>query len=143
MSSTHMEINALTNVETVELQSSGAGESVDLSVLTSFDEPPVEGEPDLIVELIDLYLGETMRLLTLMRDGLNAHEWDPIKKSAHSLRGSSGNLGILRMAFMSEQLEQVGFGDLSPTAAELIHSLENEFVQVRVALLLERQRRTP
>jgi len=42
---------------------------VDMAVLTSLEDAQSEGNPDLIVELIDLYLKEAARLLTAVQGG--------------------------------------------------------------------------
>jgi HPt (histidine-containing phosphotransfer) domain-containing protein len=114
--------------------------TVDLSVLTNFDEAQSDGEPDLIVELIDLYLEEASKLLAGMREAVAKKDALPIKQAAHSLRGSSGNLGILQMAIMCSEVEQMKSQDMFPIEV-LVNKMEQELVQVRQILLEERQRR--
>jgi HPt (histidine-containing phosphotransfer) domain-containing protein len=125
-----------------ELQSNHtASLTVDLSVLTNFDEAQLDGEPDLIVELIDLYLEEASKLLAGMREAVAKKDELPIKQAAHSLRGSSGNLGILQMALMCREVEQMKSDDILPIEV-LVKKMEQELVQVRQILLEERQRRS-
>ena len=115
--------------------------TVDLSVLTNFDEAQSDGEPDLIVELIDLYLDEASKLLAGMREAVAKKDALPIKQAAHSLRGSSGNLGVLQMAIMCREVEQMKSEDIFPIEV-LVNKMEQELVQVRQILLEERQRRS-
>lgn len=117
-----------------------AVQSVDLAILASFDEAQEEGEPDFVVELLDLYLEEAPRFFSSIREGLANHDWLSAKRAAHSLRGSSGNLGILQMALIAGALEQLA-GNQDASAAELLHGLEEEFARVEEILLGERQRR--
>ena len=125
-----------------ELQSNcTANPTVDLSVLTNFDEAQLDGEPDLIVELIDLYLEEASKLLAVMREAVAKKDELPIKQAAHSLRGSSGNLGILQMTLMCREVEQMKSDDIFPIEV-LVNKMELELVQVRQILLEERQRRS-
>src|ERR1700730_15281911 len=125
-----------------ELQNScTASLTVDLSVLTNFDDAQLDGEPDLIVELIDLYLEEASKLLAVMREAVSKKDALPIKQAAHSLRGSSGNLGILQMALMCRELEQMISDDIFPIEL-LVNKMEQELIQVRQILLEERQRRS-
>jgi HPt (histidine-containing phosphotransfer) domain-containing protein len=142
MSLSPTEIDSITK-EPVVIQTANAAEAVDLGALRSFEEAQLDGEPDLIVELIDLYIDETARLLGVMRAGLNNKDWEVIKRASHSLRGSSGNLGILQMSLICDQMEHMEFNDLFPTAEELLHSLDHEFARVCEVLLQERKRRTP
>ncbi len=125
-----------------ELQSNcTASPTVDLSVLTNFDEAQLDGEPDLVVELIDLYLEEASQLLAGMREAVAKKDQLPVKRAAHSLRGSSSNLGILQMVLMCSEVEQMKSDDMFPIE-ELLSKMEQELVQVRQILLEERQRRS-
>lgn len=119
-----------------------AVQTVDLAILASFDEAQEEGEPDFVVELIDLYLQEAPRIFSSIRDGLANNDWLTAKRAAHSLRGSSGNLGILQMAMIAGALEHLT-ANQDASAAELLQGLEDEFTRVEEILLAERQRRLP
>jgi HPt (histidine-containing phosphotransfer) domain-containing protein len=113
--------------------------SVDLSVLSCFDDPDTADAPDLVVELIDLYLKEASHLLETMRQAIETKDWSVVKRAAHSLRGSSGNLGVLRMAELCNRMEH---SELSHTlATQLLQDLEREFVHVGHTLVAERKRR--
>jgi len=116
-------------------------QTVDLAILVSFDEAQEPGEPDFVVELIDLYLAEAPRFFTSIRDGLANDDWLSAKRAAHSLRGSSSNLGILQMSVIAGALEQLTTNQ-DASAAELLQGLEDEFIRVEEILLAERQRRT-
>ncbi|HKU77917.1 MAG TPA: Hpt domain-containing protein [Pyrinomonadaceae bacterium] len=117
-----------------------AVQTVDLTILASFDEAQEEGEPDFVVELIDLYLQEAPRIFSTIREGLANNDWLTAKRAAHSLRGSSGNLGILQMALLAGALEHLT-ANQDASAAELLQGLEDEFTRVEEILLAERQRR--
>ena len=115
-------------------------QTVDLAILASFDEAQEEGDPDFVVELIDLYLEEVPRFFSSIRDGLANQDWLSAKRAAHSLRGSSSNLGILQIALIAGSLEHLTV-DRDASAAELLQGLEDEFTRVEEILLAERQRR--
>ena len=117
--------------------------AVDLAVLASYEEIQLDGEPDLVVELIDLYLEDAPRRVAVMRDSLAAMNWLSVRREAHSLRGSSGNLGALQMALICDELEGRESGDLSPSVEALLSCLEEELARVRQVFLAERLRRLP
>jgi HPt (histidine-containing phosphotransfer) domain-containing protein len=117
-----------------------AVQSVDLAILASFDEAQEIGEPDFVVELIDLYLEEAPRFFNSIREGLANHDWLSARRAAHSLRGSSSNLGILQLALIAGALEHLT-ANQDASAAELLQGLEDEFAHVEEILLAERQRR--
>ena len=114
-----------------------AVQTVDLAILASFDEAQEACEPDFVVELIDLYLAEAPRFFITIREGLANDDWLSAKRAAHSLRGSSSNLGILQLASIASTLEHTQ----DARAADLLQALQNEFTRVEEILLAERQRR--
>lgn len=115
--------------------------AVDFSVLAGLDDDPIEGEPDLVTELIDLYLGEVPHLIDSIRKGLQSNDWKSARRAAHTLRGSSGNLGVLQLSKLADKLEQLKDTEAN-LARVLCESLEREFVRVNELLLKERRRRT-
>ncbi len=116
-------------------------EDVDLSVLTSFEEAQCEGEPDLIVELIDLYLADVPQQLSAMKNFVLEADKISLKRAAHNLKGGSANLGVNSIATLCEELEQTQFSELSPSVNNLINRLEQAFICVRSIFLAERQSR--
>lgn len=114
-------------------------QSIDLEVLRSFDDPEAPVEDSLMIELIDLYLVETSRLLEGIREAIEASDIDFVTLKAHSLKGSSANLGVNAMASLSERLEHFRSG--GPTRFELLEELEQEFARVSTTLTEERGRR--
>lgn len=116
-------------------------QAVDLAVLAIYDDAQIEGEPDFVVELIDLYLSEVPRLFDTIRKAVANKDRSTARRAAHSLRGSSGNLGVLQMATIAGELEHLE-NDYSAVAPELLLSLENEFERVKEILNAERQRRS-
>lgn len=114
--------------------------SVDLEVLTGYDEAQEEGEPDFVVELIDLYLSEAPRFFNAINEGLTNHDWLSAKRAAHTLRGSSSNLGVFQMAQIADELEHLT-SNQETTGVELLQCLRHEFARVEEILLAERQRR--
>ncbi|HKS08236.1 MAG TPA: Hpt domain-containing protein [Pyrinomonadaceae bacterium] len=114
---------------------------VDLAILAVYDDAQIEGEPDFVVELIDLYLNEVPRLFDTIRKSVANKDRSTARRAAHSLRGSSANLGVLQMATIAGELEHLE-NDYSNVALELLSSLENEFERVKEILNAERQRRS-
>jgi HPt (histidine-containing phosphotransfer) domain-containing protein len=117
-------------------------QALDMAVLTSFAEAQLDGVPDLIVELIDLYLEDAPRRLAAIEEALARKDERALKRAAHCLRGSSANLGALQVALICEELERIECNDWFPGVQALLSCLEEEFGRVRQVLLIERQRRS-
>jgi signal transduction histidine kinase/DNA-binding response OmpR family regulator len=95
------------------------------------------GRP-LVREIVDTYLAETPQRLERLRSALDRGDGPDLTFVAHSLKGSSDQIGAVRVAALSAEIEQKGrSGELAPVApllAELIHEAG------RVAPLLEEQK---
>jgi HPt (histidine-containing phosphotransfer) domain-containing protein len=116
--------------------------AVDLAILASYEDAQIEGEPDFVVELIDLYLDEVPRLFDSLHTAIENNDRATAKRAAHSLRGSSGNLGVLQIAAIAGELEHLE-NPCGTSATTLLQSLETEFRRVKEILSAERQRRSP
>jgi HPt (histidine-containing phosphotransfer) domain-containing protein len=91
--------------------------------------------------LIDLYLEDAPRRVTVMRESLAKRNWPSVKREAHGLRESSGNLGALQMALICEEIEGIESRELFPNIEALLGCLERELDRVAPILLAERRKR--
>jgi HPt (histidine-containing phosphotransfer) domain-containing protein len=114
--------------------------NVDLTVLGDYESLQVAGEPDLIVELIDLYVDDAPVRVSSMRESQAKGNWISVKQQAHSLRGSSGSTGALQMALTCRELEAAS-GDMCLEIEDLLSRLELELKHTLQILLAERLRR--
>jgi HPt (histidine-containing phosphotransfer) domain-containing protein len=111
-------------------------DAVDMAVLASFEELQEDGEPDLILELIDLYLQSAPLLITAIQSAMTDADELSLKRAAHSLKGSSGTLGARPLAAICEELERLADA-CCPEAKALVSQLEEEFVRAHQALVSE------
>ena len=115
---------------------------VDFVMLNSLAEAQGEGEPDLIVELIDLYLGDTPKRVANMREAVANSDRLGLARGAHALKGSSATLGAVQVAESCTELEILA-GELSFTKAALVlNRLDNELASLEDAFMIERQERS-
>src|SRR5215213_7662421 len=140
MSVSHIEINNVTRQRSdASPHATVVYDAVDMAVLTSFEEVQVEGEPDLIVELIDLYLEDTPRQMAAMQKALAITDGTSLKRAAHGLKGSSANLGAGRLAALCGELEQMCRVDSFQGVTAQLARLGQELERVRQSLAAERQ----
>lgn len=102
------------------------------AVLESLRELQQPGEPDFVVELIDLFLHDTAANLRALRAALLRNNATEVRHLAHLMKGSSANIGASRMAALYEELErrELGLGTCLRDSQELILTIEDEFRQV-------------
>ncbi|MDQ6785330.1 MAG: response regulator [Acidobacteriota bacterium] len=103
-------------------------QSVDLSVLDGFRDLQQPNEPDLITELIDLFLEDAERRITTLKESITNQETAEINEQAHGIKGSSSNIGAKHLAKLSEKLEKPGL-DITQMKI-LILEIEDEFQEV-------------
>ena len=128
-------MNAAESIESVR-------EPVDIAVLNSLADAQEEGESDLVVELIDLYLADTARRVGAMRAALATTNGLLLARAAHALKGGSSTLGALQVAESCEELERLAndlaFGEI----ALVLERVECELTTVRNTFLTERHKRS-
>ncbi len=98
------------------------------------------GQPDPLPPLIDEFIETAQSRLQEIQAATINHEVAALEFAAHSLRGSAGGIGALRLAALAAELEEgVRNGSLH-RAAELLTQMEAEFLSVRRTLDFERDR---
>jgi len=96
------------------------------------------GSPGFLAELIDLFLTEADGHLLKLRESLAAKDARTFERSAHTLKGSSGNLGAQAMSRMCADLQALGHAaDWIRTGAGL-QELEQEYRAVKAELEVEK-----
>lgn len=118
-----------------------AEDVIDMSVLASFEEVQMDDEPDLIVELIDLYLDDAPHQLEIIKTAIAESDAITLKRTAHGLKGSSSNLGVIRVAALCEELEHADHSDSFQQAGLVLVRIGREYERARQVLLAEKQRR--
>lgn len=114
---------------------------VDLAVLAGYESVQLEGEPNLIIELIDLYFDEVPRRVQAMRDAVKFRNPTALTSAAHSLRGSSGSLGAQQVAQICAEIEGLELIDLWSKIPPLLSWLELECERALHIFLGERRSR--
>ena len=112
---------------------------LDQSVLQGLRELQEEGEPDFLTELIDIYLEDAQRLVDEIKAAVAEENTGAIRAAAHTLKGSSGNLGAHVFSKLCYEMELAGRNADLEAAKKLLHSLVKEYSTVREQLLRERQ----
>jgi HPt (histidine-containing phosphotransfer) domain-containing protein len=100
----------------------------------------LDGDPDLLNELIDLFLNDAPTLLAGLNEAVRRQDVESLTQNAHSLKGSASNLGARGMAAVCANLERRGRAGSLTGAASACRTLSKEFEVVRDALYVERHR---
>ena len=112
----------------------GDPDAVDPQVLASLRELQPAGEPDIVLELIGIFLNGVPQRLSGLQDAIAQRDCRRIEELAHSLKSSCANLGARTMAALCGSLEKEGEkGSLGETEL-LLARVQAEFVRVRAML---------
>ncbi len=131
--------------EEATVSSAGYGSAVeesdegllDWSVLAGLRELQEEGEPDILGELIELFLTDVPPKLVVLREAAETGDAHSVERIAHTLKGSCGSMGAVGMEALCKELEEIGHsGDLAAAPAR-ISRLEGEFGRVRAVFVKE------
>jgi len=128
------------NVLSRHAKAASSGDSIDMAVLEGFRELQTDGSPDLVAELIEMFLRDTTSRLAVMRKAVFEENVQAIRQDAHSLKGSSSNLGAHRMAALTSELEQLIQNESVHGADAILNRMEDEFARVRELLELHTEK---
>ncbi len=112
----------------------GTTDPLDRSVLAGLREL---GDQELLTELADLFLEDVPPRLEALREAIEGGDAASVGRAAHALKGSSANMGALRMSTICAELEDAGHSGELEHALVLLGRLEAEFGRVRPALEAE------
>lgn len=93
-----------------------------------------DGDTSLVAELIEMFLGDGPAHLRAILAGVDAGDLEQVERSAHSLKGSSGNLGAIALMRTAEALmleSRAGAGD---RVRALAPQLEVDYAEAAEAL---------
>jgi CheY-like chemotaxis protein/anti-sigma regulatory factor (Ser/Thr protein kinase) len=78
----------------------------------------VDGDPELLQEVVGLFLDDAPRLLSEVRAAVTRRDAPVLERTAHTLKGCVGNFGAKKVFDMARRLEEIGRGgDLSHAEA--------------------------
>jgi CheY-like chemotaxis protein len=132
----------LKNMESASAQAnpSNEGPMIDAEALDNLRSLRMDGEPDPLAELVELFLNDTPDRIKQMQAALQSSNGIDLDAAAHSLKGSASNLGAKQIAAGCARIMQHAKKNEFPPAAKLVAEIEENFPKVK-ALLLEEVKR--
>ena len=95
------------------------------------------GAPDVLGEIIDVYLENSVKLLQTLREAVTQADdvdSDAMRRAAHTLKSSSAQLGATGLADLCKDLEQMGRENRTDNAAAVLAEIERLYPVVCEAL---------
>jgi HPt (histidine-containing phosphotransfer) domain-containing protein len=107
---------------------------LDMSVVEELLSFADDGDPELVLDLIQMFLDDGPTKVRAVVEGVQTGDFDRAERAAHSLKGSSGNLGAKVLSHICELL-QVASRLKRPTEAQmLVPQLQTNYDAAEAAL---------
>ncbi len=102
----------------------------DISLLREFSEMMGENGVDLAKDLLRMYRKNSLDLIDSLQQTLDKHNLPDLHRTAHTLKGNSGQVGAVRLANMCCTLEQIAKNGSQDGAQALLEQIKAEFGKV-------------
>jgi len=96
-----------------------------------------KGTPDLLSNIIHMYLKNSRRLLQTLQDAVNTGDAPVMQKTAHDLKSNSATVGATALAKLCKDMEARGRTKETENAQDLLSKLEAAHEKACVALAKE------
>ncbi len=84
------------------------------------------GDTEFLKELVELFNADCPQKLNVISKALEDKDFKTLDEAAHSLKGASGNLGLICLHELSLKLEKMGKSENIDEADETFKELEEE-----------------
>ncbi len=91
----------------------------------------MDGEPDLLSEIVVSYLSDAPKQLESIHSAAQAGDAESLRRSAHSIKSSSANLGAMILSGLCKELEEMGRSNDLQQAAQKCQQAQREFDAAR------------
>jgi signal transduction histidine kinase/DNA-binding response OmpR family regulator len=97
----------------------------------------VDGDVDLLREIVVLFLADWPRALTALREALAAEDATTLTQTAHAMKGAMGSLGALAARDAAQRLEELGQHSAFAQASSVLAVLEDAIAHLIPVLTTE------
>ena len=112
----------------------GTHEVLDAAVVRNLRQLTPPGEPDVLTAVLQLFLADVPTRVERLTDALNSGNAAAVQRAAHSLKGSSGNIGARAMYDVCRRIDEAAnAGDLAGVKP-LLEALATELAKVEAEI---------
>lgn len=109
-------------------------EVLDSDVIDSLRELGGEDDPELLAELVGLFLSDTPKRIDELLTAVASDDLQGMERAAHALKSSAANLGAMNFSELFRSIESAGRSEDMETARPLVARCQGEFQSVEAAL---------
>jgi CheY-like chemotaxis protein/HPt (histidine-containing phosphotransfer) domain-containing protein len=114
-----------------------SGEVLDRRMLDQLRELQSKDDPDLLANVLKLYLGDSPKAVAKVAQGVADGDAAVVERAAHTLKSASANIGATALSQLCAQLQAAGRSGNLDVARVLYPRLTAEYQRVQTALHAE------
>lgn len=84
--------------------------------------------------LLETFINDSVIRIKTVAEAVAAQDPDAIRRAAHSLKGSAGNMGAVSLSLICKSLEELGASGSVQGASVLLEEMQNEYLLVSQTL---------
>ena len=107
---------------------------IDTDAIASLRELNPGDNGEFLREIVGIYIEDTPKRIVEMRASLAAGDVASFTRAAHTIKGSSSNVGAVGLRAVAERLERISRTEGLSTVAPMIEDVEAEFARVAAEL---------
>lgn len=108
--------------------------AIDMEVIASLRALGGEDDPELLFELIDLFLDDAPNHISALESAAAAGDVETIERAAHTLKSSCANIGARQLSALCRELESQGRARDLGAVPTLVERARTEYLRVQDAL---------
>ena len=113
----------------------GSKNMIELSVLNQLEELQSDGEPDIIIEVIDLFLTTSLERVEAIQKFSEKDDRMSASRQAHALKSSAKTLGALELGDLCQKIEDLKNGGMPAELHAFVKQLEISYELTCKALI--------
>lgn len=104
--------------------------SLDMQLISDLKELMEDEFPS----LVEIYLHDSVDRMQQIEAAVTAADGDKVRHAAHSLKGSSSNIGAVELVTLCQKLEEMGKANQLDAATAQVTLIQSELAHVHQAL---------
>jgi CheY-like chemotaxis protein len=113
--------------EPASLIPAAAADPIDRDALASLRRFQREGRPDIVQQVVQLFLKDAAGLLKDLEDGAATGDHDQLFHASHALKSVSANVGAVMLSARCKELEQLARNGSVPHAARIVKAIQEDY----------------
>jgi HPt (histidine-containing phosphotransfer) domain-containing protein len=111
-----------------------AARALDLAVLAKLRQLNQPGEPDLVQEVLGLFVADAQERLVALAAAEATHDPEALQRAAHALKGGAANIGAHQLESHCRDLEEMGRAGETAGATARIAAIREEFARIKTEI---------